>query len=318
MSSETSTARVLPAWLYFAGVAGVTAAAIAIAMLLRPAFSNSVLEFTHLQATPPVVANSFYTVRVAPLFQTHCISCHGEKRQKADLRLDSYAYALRGGRHGAVTRAGQPKDSELMRRITLPTSDDRAMPPEGKTPLSPDDVTVIRLWIAAGASPTTLVSAIKGAPRMVREVVIPALDPAAAAKKRAASAAEVEKLSARYPGLLTYESRDSAGLELNASLRGADFGDADLKAFTPVAAQIVRADLSNTAVTDASAQALSAMTGLKILRLANTKTGDSLMAALAPLKALKSLTVTATAATPPALAPLRAHGVAVYGDGDAK
>jgi hypothetical protein len=144
------------------------------------------------------------------------------------------------------------------------------------------------------------------------------LDPAAAAKKRAASAAEVEKLSARYPGLLTYESRDSAGLELNASLRGADFGDADLKAFAPVAAQIVRADLSNTAVTDASTPILSAMTALKILRLANTKTGDTLVAALAPLKALKSLTVTATAATPPALVSLRAHGVAVYGDGDAK
>ena len=318
MSSDTSTARVLPAWLYFAGVAGITAAGIAIAMALRPAFSNSVLEFAHLQSAPPVAANSFYAVRVAPLFQTHCVSCHGEKRQKANLRLDSYAFALRGGRHGAVIKPGMPKDSELMRRITLPASDDRAMPPEGKTPLSPDDVTVIRLWIAAGASPATPVGAIKGAPRLVREVVIPALDPAAAAKKRAALAAEVEKLSARYPGLLTYESRDSAGLELNASLRGTDFSDTDLKAFASVAAQLVRADLSNTSVTDASAPILSTMTGLKILRLANTKTGDSLVAALAPLKALKSLTVTATAATPSALAPLRARGVAVYGDGDEK
>jgi hypothetical protein len=315
MSSGPSTVRVLPAWLYFASVAAVTAAGLAAAMALRPAFANSVLEFAGLQKSPPVAANSFYA---APLFEAHCVSCHGEKRQKAALRLDSYAFALRGGRHGAVIHPGQPKDSELMRRITLPASDDRAMPPEGKTPLSPDDVTVIRLWIAAGASPAIPAGAIKGAPRLVRDVTIPILDPAAAAKKRAALAGEVERLSARYPGLLTYEARDSAGLELNGALRGASFGDADLKAFAPVSAQLARVDLSGTSVTDASAPNLSAMTALKSLRLANTKTGDSLVVALAQLKALKSLTVTGTAVTQPALAPLRARGVAVYGDGDGK
>jgi hypothetical protein len=203
-----------------------------------------------------------------------------------------------------------------MRRITLPTSDDRAMPPEGKTPLSPDDITVIRLWIAGGASPTIPAGAVKGAPRLVRDVTIPALDPATAARKRAPLSAEVQRLSARYPGLLTYESRNSDGLELNASLRGSAFGDADLKAFAPVSARLVRLDLSGTSVTDASGQALSQMTALTILRLANTKTGDALLAALAPLKALKSLTVTGTAMTQPALAPLRSRGVMIYGGGD--
>ena len=119
------------------------------------------------QATP----NSFYAARVAPLFAQHCISCHGETRQKAELRLDSYAFVRRGGRHGVVIRPGDPKSSELMTRITLPVGDDKAMPPEGKTPLSPDDVTVIRLWIRAGASPTT--RAIKGAPQLVADIKIP-------------------------------------------------------------------------------------------------------------------------------------------------
>ena len=44
------------------------------------------------------------------------------------------------------------------------------MPPSGKTPLNQDDVTVIRLWIAAGASGTLPVNAIKGAPRLVAPV----------------------------------------------------------------------------------------------------------------------------------------------------
>jgi hypothetical protein len=308
----------LSVWPYLALVVLLTGLGIAAAMALRPAFANSMLEFLALQATPLAAPNSFYAVRVAPLFESHCVSCHGERRQKAALRLDSYAFALRGGRHGAVIRPAGVKDSELMKRISLPSSDDRAMPPEGKTPLSPDDVTVIRLWIAAGASPSAPVTAIKGAPRLVRDVIIPTLDPGRAARQRAALAAEVQRLSARYPGLLAYESRDSAGLELDASSRGPGFGDANLKEFEPLKSHLLRVDLSGTAITDASADVLSKMSALTTLRLTSTKTGDGIIAALVPLKSLKFLTVTGTAVTRSALAPLRDRGVIVHGDGDAK
>jgi hypothetical protein len=212
---------------------------------------------------------------------------------------------------------GKPAASELMTRITLPAGDDRAMPPEGKTPLSPDDVTVIRLWIAAGASPTTPPSAIKGAPRLVAEVKFPELDPAATRRLRAPLAGDVERLSARYPGLVVYEARNSADLELDAASRGAAFTDADLKAFLPLRSHILRIDLSGTAITDASAETLAQMTALKTLRLANTKTGDETIAALARLKSLRSLTVTGTRATKPALAPLSKAGVAIHGDDNA-
>jgi mono/diheme cytochrome c family protein len=297
-------------------VAAVTALGIAAAMAWRPAFSNSVMELLHLQAVPLAARDSFYAVRVGPLFESHCISCHGERRQKAALRLDSYAGALRGGRHGAVIRPGDVKSSELMERITLPAADDRAMPPEGKTPLSPDDIKVIRLWIAAGASPRIKASAIKGAPRLVQEVAIPASDPAAASRQRASLAADVQRLSARYPGLLDYQSRNSADLELDVSSRGATFGDADLKEFAPLKARLVRIDLSGTAITDASAPLLAAMPALKVLRLANTKTGDGMVAALGTVTSLKSLTVTGTAATRASLDRLRSRGVVIYGDRD--
>ena len=44
-----------------------------------------------LETVPQAAPGSFYTVRVAPLFADHCIGCHGENRQKAELRLDSFA-----------------------------------------------------------------------------------------------------------------------------------------------------------------------------------------------------------------------------------
>ena len=286
-------------------------------MALRPAFAHRLLEFTRLEAMPQAAPGSFYALRVAPLLAQHCAACHGENRQKAELRLDSYAFAMRGGRHGAVILSGDPKASELMRRIALPTGDERAMPPEGKVPLSPDEVTVIRLWIAAGASPATPPSAIKGAPRLVADVKFPELDPSATRRLRAPLAGEVQRLSAKYPGVIVYVSRNSADLELDAALRGAAFTDDDLKAFLPLSTRILLVDLSGTSVTDASAATLARMTALRTLRLSGTKTGDKTVAALTPLKSLKSLTVAGTGATKAALAPLSKRGVEIHGDGNA-
>lgn len=317
MSSKPRPTGYLSAPLYFACVALVTCAGLAAAMALRPAFGHRVLELAGVETMPVATQGSFYAQRVAPLFVQHCISCHGESRQKDELRLDSYAFAMRGGRHGGVVLPFNPKNSELMTRIVLPAGDDRAMPPEGKTPLSPDEVTVIRLWIQAGASATTPPSAIKGAPPLVAEVKFPELDPAAARRLRAPLAGEVARLSARYPGLVAYVSRNSADLELNAALSGKAFTDADLKAFLPLGSRILRIDLSGTSVTDASAEAIAQMTELKTLRLADTRTGGATVSALAGLKSLKSLTVTGTGMTKEALAPLAKRGVQVHGDDNA-
>ena len=48
---------------------------------------------------------------------------------------------------------GQPAQSELYRRITLPTDDEEFMPTDGKPALSPAQVKLIAEWITAGAKP---------------------------------------------------------------------------------------------------------------------------------------------------------------------
>src|ERR1700678_796932 len=126
MSSKPRSSGYLSAPLYLACVALVTGLGLVTAMALRPVFAHKVLEMAGLEAMPQATPGSFYTVRVAPLFTQHCISCHGEGRQKAELRLDSFAFSMRGGRNGAVIRPGDAKASELMRRITLPAGDERA------------------------------------------------------------------------------------------------------------------------------------------------------------------------------------------------
>jgi hypothetical protein len=299
---------------YFGCVALVTLAGIGVAMLARPAFGHDLLQWIGLERAPQAQAASFYARRVAPLLETRCAGCHGEKRQKSDLRLDSFAAVLRGGKHGAVILPGDAKNSELVTRIFLPASDDRAMPPSGKTPLTEDEKTVIKLWIAHGASGR--LRSIPGAPKPVVEVELPKLDPAAVEKQRAPLAAQLARLQQRLPGVIAYQALDSADLEINASLKGAGFGDADLQALAPLAARIVRADLSGTAVTDASAPVLAAMVKLKSLRLSGTRISDHGVHALEGAKALRSLAVADTGVTAAALAPLKARGVTVYGGGD--
>ncbi len=291
----------------------LTVAGIGAAMLLRPAFASSVLRFTGLEHEPQAAQGSFYNVRVQPLFDARCAGCHSGTMQKAQLGLESFAASMRGGKHGPVITPGNAKDSKLYACITLPASDKRAMPPSGKTPLTKDEVEVIRLWIAADASGVLPVSVFRNAPRLVKPVEIREINPETVRQQRAPLAAAVQQLQRRFPGVIAYEARDSADIEINAFLAGRSFGDAQLQALVPLRERIVRADFSCTAITDASSSALAGMERLRTLRLKDTKTGAGTLRAASALKTLRSLTV---AGAVPETALLRQRGVSVYGDHD--
>ena len=247
----------------------------------------------------------FYGAHVEPIFVGHCYSCHGPDKQKGRLRLDSYDFLMRGGKDGVVVKAGNVKGSELFHRVTLSPSDDDAMPPQGKRPLAPNEIKLLELWIAAGASSTLPANAIKDAPTndvpVVAEVTFPEVDPAAVVQLRAPLAAQVAQLRQRFPDLVDYESRGSANLVIDASALGAKFGDDDLAALKPLNEQIVTADFSGTAITDRSAPLLAAMKHARVLRLTNTKITDATVSALGGLDRLESLDLYGTEVTPACL-----------------
>jgi hypothetical protein len=246
----------------------------------------------------------FYGAHVEPIFITHCDSCHGPDKQKGRFRLDTYESLMRGGKDGPAIKAGNAKGSELLRRVTLSSSDDDAMPPQGKRPLAANEVKVLELWIAAGASSTVPADGIKGAPVNevpAVEVTFPEIDPATVTNLRAPLAQEVSQLQQRFPGLLEYESRGSAYLALDASALGPRFGDDDLAALKPLSAQIVIADLSRTAITDRSAPLLAAMKRARVLRLTETRITDAGVSSLGGLDQLESLDLYGTAVTPACL-----------------
>jgi uncharacterized membrane protein len=248
---------------------------------------------------------SFFGVHVEPIFAGHCNTCHGRSKQRSRLRLDSYEAVMRGGKHGLVVKVANVQGSELFHRVTLPPGDEKAMPAEGKRPLSADEVKILQLWIAAGASPTLAADAIKGAPTdatsVVADVTFEEIDAAAVAKQRAPLASTVAELQKRFPDVLEYESRGSANLVVNVSLIGDKFGDQELAALKPLDEQIVIADFSGTAVTDRSAASIAAMKRLRVLRLMRTQITDATIQSLGGLDQLESLNVFGTAVSPAAL-----------------
>jgi uncharacterized membrane protein len=250
--------------------------------------------------------NTFYGARIQPIFAARCISCHGPDKHKANLRLDTYQGVMRGGKDGPAVQAGNTQASDLFRRVTLPANHDDFMPKGGKRALSSDEVKLIELWIAAGASETLAKDAIKNAPvgsagPAVAEVTFQEIDPVAVTKGRAAIAPAVAQLQKRFPNILDYESRGSADLRLNASILGTRFGDKDLADFAAVAEHITEADFSRTGITDQSASTIAAMKRLRILRLTNTGISDATLVRLGALDQLESLNLFGTTVTPAAL-----------------
>lgn len=265
----------------------------------------------------PVVQWDLYGHVVTPILQARCYECHTARNTKGGLVLDTWAGLQHGGKNGALWLAGKPEKSLLLERMNLPVDHKEHMPPRRKAQPSPEEMALLRRWITLGAPEQGSLGSLKLDNRLLAVVgQLPGLlqsgapaveqgpkeiDPADVVKLRADLAAAVVKLQAKYMRVLAYESRQSADLELNASLLGKSFGDADLAAFAPLGAHLVWLDLSGTAITDASAAVLGKMKQLRVLRLVGTGVSDATAPALVGLDHLASLNVYSTAMTPKAL-----------------
>ncbi len=105
---------------------------------------------------------------VQPVFQQRCWVCHAAGKQKANLRLDSLARMLRGGKSGPALVPGKADESLLMRRLRLPLDDDDHMPPNGKPQLTAAEVELLQWWINAGAPTNGLVQEVPGGEELPR------------------------------------------------------------------------------------------------------------------------------------------------------
>src|SRR5688572_17926547 len=86
---------------------------------------------------------------VWPILETHCVECHGPKKQKSSLRVDSLPALLKGGDVGPAIVPRDATKSHLLERVAS-TDETERMPLE-RDPLSPVQIGVLRQWILEGA-----------------------------------------------------------------------------------------------------------------------------------------------------------------------
>ena len=115
------------------------------------------------EETPRVVTISQkrddYTQVVRPILEAHCVSCHGAKKVKGKLRMDSLEAMKKGGSEGPAFVHADLAKSPMHARLLLARDDDDAMPPKEEKPLSKEQVQAIGLWIEGKPIPDDVAKA---------------------------------------------------------------------------------------------------------------------------------------------------------------
>ena len=127
-------------------IVAAVAAIAALSLPIAPAWSAD--EVVNPRENPTDEDIRFFETKIRPLFANHCNDCHGEDTQESDLRLDSLAAMLTGGKAGPAIVPGKPKGSLVATAVSY-QDNDLKMPPDEK--LSEQQIKDLTRWIEMGA-----------------------------------------------------------------------------------------------------------------------------------------------------------------------
>jgi mono/diheme cytochrome c family protein len=99
-----------------------------------------------------------YAKVIQPLFDAHCVSCHGPKKEKGRLRLDTLEATLKGGKNPTFT-LGKPDSSMLLSRVFLERSAGDVMPPKQEKPLTEKQKEALYAFVEGQPIPDELAKA---------------------------------------------------------------------------------------------------------------------------------------------------------------
>ena len=118
--------------------------------LLAPLFLTVSVGAAEPSPTPTAAQLEFFEKEVRPALADHCYKCHGEKKQKSGLRLDSREFVLKGGELGPVVVPGKPEVSRLILSVNHAKAPDvYAMPGEDEK-LPPKAIAALTEWVRQG------------------------------------------------------------------------------------------------------------------------------------------------------------------------
>jgi hypothetical protein len=229
---------------------------------------------------------------IQPVLQQKCLKCHGPEKQKAMLRLDSRDAAIEGGDGGPSLVAGDGAKSELVRRISLPKTDDDFMPAEGE-PLPKEQIAQIKKWIDEGAvwpGTARLKESANAKPAGPAAPELPKNFKPSGGEQKAVAALAQKGIHLRPIAINT------PWRVANLRLLGTSVNDATLASLKDVAS-LVDLNLATTKITDKGLESLRRLKNLRRLHLELTAVTDAGLSNLKPFKNLTYLNLYGTNVT---------------------
>lgn len=102
---------------------------------------------TELVAVTKIEEAQVFSHLVDPILDKKCASCHNESKKKGSLSFHDSTAILKGGKNGKILVSGNALESEMIKRVLLEPDHDDFMPPEGKTPLTEEEIAILTYWI---------------------------------------------------------------------------------------------------------------------------------------------------------------------------
>jgi uncharacterized membrane protein len=254
----------------------------------------------------PAITNvqeaNLYADIIRPLLRKECYECHSVSRQKGKLRLDDTTHIMAGGKSGPVIFPGRPSESELVKRLLLPTTDEHHMPKE-KPSLKEVQIAVITWWIANGGDFNKKVKAIQQPPPIRTSLLALQNDNGNDEANALVPSAEVQAASAKSINDLKEKGVSVIPVARNSHYLQAGFINVSspvaevLPLLLPIQSQLIFLKIGNTALNDSSIRVIAKCRALTSLQLNNTGVSDKNISALQSLHELQSLNLVATAVT---------------------
>lgn len=260
---------------------------------------------------PDIQEAKIYADVVQPMLQSKCYGCHGPKKQKGNLRMDTPENLMKGGKEGETIVAGNAEASELIKRISLPREAEHHMPPKEKPQLNERQVALLHWWIAEGADFTKKVKELPQ-PEKIKPVLASfqgnpgkkAISPVPATAVEMADLKDMDAL--RKKGVLVMPvAQNSNYLQANF-IYTTGINNELIKLLLPLKKQLVWLKLSNTPITDSTLQIIAACTNISLLFINNTPITDKGLSHLKSLAELQLLNLVGTKITADGLMQLQA------------
>lgn len=229
-----------------------------------------------------------YAHLVEPILEKRCVSCHSETKKKGGLLLTSYTALRKGGKKGDLIDTANWHNSLLIKRLTLPLDHKEHMPPQSKPQLSEQELSILRWWVAKGATDTLALRHLPSGDslgNLVKHII------QSSQSDRWAHLPNIkdETISRLGNHFCTIQRISANSQALSIQLFAhPDFSEKDIEKLLPLAKNAVELDLSGLPVGDAAMRTVARFKALERLEIDRTGVTDT---GLAQLKDLNNLRV---------------------------